>query len=209
MSGTGELRPRDLAGCWSSAGGAGGFEAFPQGSFAPQARAGSDPDSVPTGVPGFGAVDPSGNRGSLPARISAQGRRFGFRSMRANCSGAVGFEQDRDTKACPNQCPNGEDVLRPYESAPVGDPPRAHYSRESSRCRVSPGTTGRPAISASGAPLPGRMTRSDRRGRPARPFVAVVVAIAERRAGVQGCHAFLPLPPSTQDCRQFWMCCLR
>ena len=53
-----------------------------------------------------------------------------------------------------------------YERGPAG----VHSARESGQCRAWSGTPARPAMFVGDTPFPGRMTRSDRRGRPARPL---------------------------------------
>ena len=72
-----------------------GPEAFPQGSIAPEARAGSDPDHETTGVTNGGFWDaerPSGG-GSFPAPLCAQKAESGFASRRPKRNGANGFRE--------------------------------------------------------------------------------------------------------------------
>ena len=54
-------------------------------------------------------------------------------------------------------------------ATPRAAPPRTNDSPESGRSRAWPGTPGQPAMTAERAPLPARMTRGDRPGRPALP----------------------------------------
>ena len=71
---------------------------------------------------GFGAVDPQDRRGSLPAGLSAQGRRVRFGSMRANRSAANGLRK-RSRMGCTNRAANkGGCVLHSYESGPESGP---------------------------------------------------------------------------------------
>ena len=73
----------------------GGLVAFPQGSIAPQARAGSDPEHETTGVTsgGFQGRRSYDRRGVAPSPALRPRRRAGFGDMRANRNGASGFRE--------------------------------------------------------------------------------------------------------------------
>ena len=151
----------------------GGFMAFPQGSIAPQARAGSDPEPETTGVTSaaFPGRRSSDRRGVAPSPTL---RPKGGEWIRQHAT-----ETQRGQRV--SRTVTSEGYAHKYEHkggltyvrtnvAPRVTPARANYSRESGRCRAFPGSTGGPLMLAGCAPLPGRTTRSGRRGTPARPL---------------------------------------
>ena len=152
---------------------AGGLFAFPQGSLAPQARAGSDPASVgkTAGIsPDCGAVDPSIGGGSLPAPLSAPKAGSGFAGTPPKRNGANGFREARRGEAMSKTPGKRGGCLWPTRKRPRGRPRPGQVTHpRRAGLALRPGTPGRPLILADGAPLPARSTRRDRRERPARP----------------------------------------
>ena len=75
-----------------------GPEAFPQGSIAPEARAGSDPDHGTTGVTsaGFLGRRTSVRRGVAPSPTLRPKAERGFASGRAKRNGANGFREQQE-----------------------------------------------------------------------------------------------------------------
>ena len=143
----------------------GGLEAFPQGSIAPQVRAASDP--------WHGRRECDAH--SLPGQFFDKERGVacspdpGPEIHRGRSTIATG--RTRIVLTGTNISTKKRGVyLVAYESGSGSGPAGVHSARESGQCRAWPGTPGRPAMFVGDTPFPGRMTRSDRRGRPARPL---------------------------------------
>ncbi len=174
----------------------GGLCAFPQGYLAPKARAGNDPEHDRSGdrrnrCRGCRSVD---RRGVVPSpALRPKGeeriRRHAGRTQRgqrvSTTSTSGGCASKYATK--------GGLSLSRANATPRAAPPRTNDSPESGRSRAWPGTPGQPAMTAERAPLPARMTRGDRPGRPALP---------PRRGGrpdggAPGSRCALPYGPAT------------
>ena len=116
--------------------------------------------------PDSGAVDRRSEGGSLPAPLSAQKRRAGFGSMRANRSGATGFrEAVYRERGLRKGLRKGVSSYASTRVTPRVTPPRMNHSREPEATVCAwPGTTGRLPMLV-GGPLPGRMTRGGSPGK--------------------------------------------